>query len=69
MKYCVSSRQPISVLRNADEIKVEYRDRQKMLDFIEDLPDKTYILEIPKGTENIAEHNCSIYNIGIGQFG
>ena len=53
MKYCVSSRQPISVLRNADEIKVGYRDRQKMLDFVEDLPDKTYILEIPKGTENI----------------
>ena len=53
MKYCVSSRQPISVLRKTDEIKVEYRDRNKMFDFIEELPDKTYILEVPKDTENI----------------
>ena len=44
MKYCVSSRQPISVLRKADEIKVEYRDRNKMFDFIEELPDKNQLI-------------------------
>lgn len=53
MKYCVSGRQPINILRQADEIKMEYRDRQKLLDYIEDLPEKTYILEIPKGTMDI----------------
>lgn len=53
MKYCVSSRQPISILRKADEIKVEYRDKNKIFDFIEELADKTFILEIPKNIENI----------------
>lgn len=48
MKYCVSGRQPMSVLKKADEIKVRYEDKDRILDFIEPLSDKTIILDIPK---------------------
>lgn len=47
MKYTVSGRQPYSVLKKADEIKVQYKDRDRILDFIEKIPDKTIILDIP----------------------
>lgn len=48
MKYCMSGRQPQSVLRRADQIKMLYQDRERLIDYIEDLADKTFILEIPK---------------------
>ena len=52
MKYCVKSRQPISVLRKADEIRVEYRDREQILDFYEKLAaDKVYLITIPADIE------------------
>lgn len=47
MKYCLSSRQPLSELKKADEIKVEFKDIDKIFDFITTLPDKTIILDIP----------------------
>ena len=47
MKYALSSRQTPDYLKLADEIRVEYRDREIIYDFIEKYPDKTYILEIP----------------------
>lgn len=47
MKYCVSGRQPYSVLKKADEVKVQYKDRERILDFVEKIPDKTVILDIP----------------------
>ena len=28
MKYCVSGRQPMSVLKGADEIRIEYKDKE-----------------------------------------
>ena len=49
MKYCISARQPNSVLKKADEIKFSYRDKEKIIDCIENFPDKTFILTIPKG--------------------
>ena len=51
MKYCVKSRQPISVLRKADEIRVEYRDREQILDFYEKLENKVYLITIPADIE------------------
>ena len=51
MKFCVKSRQPYSVLNKADEIRVEYRDREQMFDFIERLENKTYLISIPADTE------------------
>ena len=48
MKYCVAGRQPYSVLKKADEVKVQYRDIDRILDFIEKIPDKIVILEVIK---------------------
>ena len=48
MKYCVSGRQPRSVLKKADEIKLQYKDRDILFDYIKEMPDKLYILHIPK---------------------
>ena len=45
MKYCLSARQPDSVLKKADEIKIELRDYKAIPDYIEKFPDKTLILE------------------------
>ena len=46
MKYCVSGRQPMSALKTADEIRVNYQDYDRILDFIEVLNDKTIILDM-----------------------
>ena len=47
MRYCVSGRQPYSILKKADEIKVAYADRDRILDFVEKIPNKTIILDVP----------------------
>lgn len=47
MRYCVSGRQPYSIMKKADEIKVAWNDRDRILDFVEKLPDKTIILDVP----------------------
>ena len=47
MKFALSSRQPNEYLQLADEIRVQYNDREIIYDFIEKYPDKTIILEIP----------------------
>ena len=47
MRYCVSGKQPYSILRKADEIKVAYGDKDRILDFIEEIPEKTIILDVP----------------------
>lgn len=48
MKYCLSSRQEKSYLEQADEIIVNYRDRNIIYDFVEDYPNKPIILRVPK---------------------
>ena len=45
MKYCVSSRQPRSVLEKVQEIKVQQRDIEQIADFIILYPNKTIIVE------------------------
>lgn len=52
MKYCMSGRQPLSVLKKCDEVKVAYEDRDKIIDYLDSLSEKTIILEIPS---NISE--------------
>lgn len=46
MQYCVSGRQPYSVMKKADQIKVRWEDRDRIIDFVEKLPDKVIILEV-----------------------
>lgn len=48
MKYCISGRQPKSILTQADQIKMLYQDRERLIDYIDELHDKTFILDIPK---------------------
>ena len=48
MKYCVSGRHQKSILSKADEIKMQYKDRDRLINYIKDYPDKTFILIIPK---------------------
>lgn len=44
MKYCLNSRQEAAYLQKADEIKVEFRDRDIISDLIEKYPGKDIIL-------------------------
>lgn len=48
MKYCLSNQHPNSVLNKADEIKVAYKDINSLIEYIDAMPNKTYILEIPE---------------------
>ena len=48
MQYCISGRQPITAIKQADEIKMLYQDIDRIIDYIKDFPDKTIIYEIPK---------------------
>lgn len=52
MRYCVSGRQPYSILKKADEIKVQYNDKDRIIDFVEKLPNKTIILDVPGDEED-----------------
>lgn len=53
MKYCVSGRQQKSILSQADEIKLQFVDNARLIDYAHDYPDKTIILDIPK---DVQEH-------------
>lgn len=48
MRYCMSGRQPLSTLRQADEIKMKFQDIDRIIDYIKEFPDKTIIYEIPR---------------------
>lgn len=62
MKFCITARQEAEYLAKADEIKFEYRDRRGIPDFVKKYPDKTFILEIPRGVEvDVAEIKESFY--------
>lgn len=47
MKYCLSGRQPLSVLKKCDEVRMKLEDIDKMFDYIQTLSDKTFIFNIP----------------------
>lgn len=46
MRYCLSGRQPIHILEQADEIKMKYADIGRAIDYLHDYPNKTIILDI-----------------------
>lgn len=51
MKFCLSARQSKQYLEKADEIKVDFRDRNIIPDLATDYPDKTIILVQYPGDE------------------
>ncbi len=53
MKFCLSSRQSKQYLEKADEIKVDFRDRNSIPDLAMDYPNKTIILVQYPGDELI----------------
>ena len=46
MKYCISGRQPKSVLEKADEIKMRYSDKERMVEYMREWTEKTFILDV-----------------------
>lgn len=52
MKYCITARQTKEYLQKADEILVEWRDHDAILDILEINPAATIILHITDGTLN-----------------
>lgn len=68
MKYCVSSRQPYSVMKEADEIFVQYQDRGQILDFVEKIPTKTIILDYPTELEFSEWNTWSMYQEKLDNF-
>ena len=61
MKYCVSGRQPYSVLKQADEVRVAYVDKDRIMDFVEQIPDKRIILELDSQIAPIEEKVWAMY--------
>lgn len=57
MKYCLSSRQKHEYLVKADEIRVEYRDRDIIYDFSQKYPEATFILVMPFNPEIAIDWN------------
>lgn len=68
MKYCVSGRQPYSVLKQADEVKVAYRDRDRIMDFIEQIPDKSIVLEVDSQIAPIEKKTWEMYQEKFANF-
>jgi hypothetical protein len=58
----MSGRQPLSALRQADEIKMKFEDIDRIIDYIKEFPDKTIIYEIPKDTINVDWQLLEIYS-------
>ena len=48
MKYCISSRQDNILLKQADEVMIEYRDRETLPDLAEKAPQALLILQIER---------------------
>ena len=60
MKFCLSSRNSPEYLKQADEISVQWRDRDIIYDLLRDYPKADVILTIPEGEENL--QNIVEYN-------
>lgn len=63
MKICVGNRQSIEYLNKADEIKVQFRDRRAIPDYIEKYPGKTIIVEHRFGDDPIDEKDWKEFKI------
>ena len=51
MRFCVSCRQPLAVRKQADELKVEWKDKAFIDNYLDNKGNHTIILEIPKDAE------------------
>lgn len=49
MRYCISARQPISVVKKADEVNLDWKDREYLPQLIVDAPNIKINLEVPNG--------------------
>lgn len=61
MKYCVSGRQNKSFFSEVDEIKMQYRDKDRLINYLKEFPDKTFILHIPKDADDVDWHLFMTY--------
>lgn len=61
MKYCISGRQPKSVMKKADEIRFQYKDLGRAFDYLEEFPDKTFIIDIPSEEKEINWNTLKMY--------
>lgn len=68
MKVCLSGRQDREFLKKADEIKLEYRDRRVITDFVKEYPGTNIIVEL-MGVDNteidwdaLKEYNILVNN-------
>lgn len=69
MKYCLSNRQPDSILKKADEIKIELRDFRAIPDYIEKYADKVLILEMENDLpEKFSWDEIQLYSRKHGNF-
>ena len=50
------------MLKNADEIRIDYKDKEILYKYMEELQDKTYILEIPKDLEFIDWNEVKMFS-------
>ena len=62
MKYCVSGRQSKGVIKKADEIKMRYNDKDRLIDYVEEFKDKTFILEVPTEVKELDWQLLKAYN-------
>lgn len=63
MKCCLNSHQTPEYLNKADELRILYKDRHKIIDFVEIYPNKTIILDM-KGYDGLIEwDNIKRYKI------
>lgn len=51
VNYCVSARQPEIVLKQAEEMLMDYKDINVMYDYIEKYPNIKFVIRIPKDAE------------------
>ena len=47
LKFCLSARQNKEYLKKADELLVQWRDHEYIVDLMEINPEASYVLEIP----------------------
>ena len=83
MKYCINTRCAAKYLTQAHELKVEWRDRKAIPDFVEKYPGKTIVLyfiyhqinQEPIDWNEIKQYNvlckenfiCCLHDFGLGQ--
>lgn len=64
LKYSVSGRQPLSVMKEADEIRIAYKDYDYILDLIQKIPEKTFIIDMfdVKTVDEVNWERLEFYN-------